>query len=95
MLDLFRPGAGAWDGRGGLGEARVRIRLLGEVGADTGRGERADVGPPKCQVLLAALALLLPRWRRHTRTEATRGASDAALDAADAARLDEDLARFD
>jgi predicted ATPase/DNA-binding SARP family transcriptional activator len=45
----------------------VRIRLLGEVGADTGPGEPADVGPAKCQALLAALALsagtAVPVWR--------------------------------
>ncbi|MBL7500423.1 winged helix-turn-helix domain-containing protein [Frankia sp. CN7] len=35
----------------------VRVTLLGGVGAVTGRGEPADVGPPKCQALLAALAL--------------------------------------
>ena len=49
------------------GETRVRIRLLGEVGVDTGLGEPADVGPAKCQALLAALALsagtAVPVWR--------------------------------
>ncbi|MFA9429475.1 BTAD domain-containing putative transcriptional regulator [Egicoccus sp. AB-alg2] len=35
----------------------VRVRLLGGVGAATASGEPLDVGPAKCQVLLAALAL--------------------------------------
>lgn len=35
----------------------VQIRLLGGVGAVTGAGEPVDVGPAKCQAVLAALAL--------------------------------------
>ena len=45
--------------------------------------------------LLATLALLLPRWRRHARAQASRAGAAAALSAADAARLESDLARFD
>ncbi len=45
--------------------------------------------------LLVAFALLLPHWRGHARAQTARQASHAALDAADAARLDADLARFD
>jgi hypothetical protein len=45
--------------------------------------------------LLAALALLLPRWRRRTRAQWAGGESRAALEAGDAARLNADLARFD
>jgi cytochrome c-type biogenesis protein CcmH len=46
--------------------------------------------------LIATLAVLLPRWRRHARAQATRGSSSAvALSAADAARLESDLAHFD
>ena len=33
------------------------IRLLGGVGASTDRGDPLDVGPAKCQTVLAALAL--------------------------------------
>lgn len=44
--------------------------------------------------LVALLALLLPRWRRRSRAPAT-GAPTPELSAADAARLDRDLARFD
>jgi cytochrome c-type biogenesis protein CcmH len=45
--------------------------------------------------LLATLALLLPRWRRHARAQAGSVPDAARLDPADAARLDADLARFD
>jgi cytochrome c-type biogenesis protein CcmH len=45
--------------------------------------------------LLATLALLLPRWRRRTRAQATHQAAPAPLGPTDAARLDADLARFD
>jgi len=45
----------------------VRIRLLGGVGAATDGGEPVDVGPAKCQAVLAALALsagsAVPVWR--------------------------------
>ena len=45
----------------------LRVRLLGAVSASTGDGRPADVGPPKCQALLAALALsagtAVPVWR--------------------------------
>ncbi|HEY4810895.1 MAG TPA: cytochrome c-type biogenesis protein CcmH [Solirubrobacteraceae bacterium] len=46
--------------------------------------------------LLATLAVVLPRWRRHARAQAAIATSAAAtLSAADAARLESDLARFD
>jgi cytochrome c-type biogenesis protein CcmH/NrfF len=45
--------------------------------------------------LLTTLTVLLPRWRRRTRAQATPETPRRALDAADAARLDADLARFD
>jgi cytochrome c-type biogenesis protein CcmH/NrfF len=45
--------------------------------------------------LLALVAVLLPRWRRRRRQEPSAAATSAALSAADAARLDADLARFD
>jgi len=45
----------------------VRIRLLGGVAAVTDGGEPVEVGPAKCQALLAALALspgtAVPVWR--------------------------------
>jgi cytochrome c-type biogenesis protein CcmH len=45
--------------------------------------------------LLATLAVLLPRWRRHAREQAGRTVDATQLDSADAARLEADLARFD
>jgi cytochrome c-type biogenesis protein CcmH len=47
--------------------------------------------------LLAGAALVAPRWRRRTRLAAstTVPAAAAELSAADARRLDEDLARYD
>jgi cytochrome c-type biogenesis protein CcmH len=50
--------------------------------------------------ILAALALLVPRWRRGRRRTAAAGAGGAAIAGppisdADARRLDEDLARYD
>jgi cytochrome c-type biogenesis protein CcmH len=46
-------------------------------------------------VLLAMLALLLPSWRRHARAHTAQAADAPTLSAADAARLDADLERFD
>lgn len=45
--------------------------------------------------VVTALALLLPRWRRHARAQGPDEAPEPTLDAGDAARLDADLARFD
>jgi cytochrome c-type biogenesis protein CcmH len=45
--------------------------------------------------LLGALALLLPRWRRHARTQTGSAVPAHALNSSDAARLEADLARFD
>jgi cytochrome c-type biogenesis protein CcmH len=49
--------------------------------------------------LLATVAVLLPRWRRHARAAQAARARDAtpagALSPADAARLEADMARFD
>jgi predicted ATPase/DNA-binding SARP family transcriptional activator len=42
---------------GGAIGSGVRVRLLGGVGARTGDGDPVEVGPPRCQALLAALAL--------------------------------------
>jgi predicted ATPase/DNA-binding SARP family transcriptional activator len=45
----------------------LQVRLLGGVSAVTDHGEPADIGPAKCQALLAALALsagkAVPVWR--------------------------------
>jgi cytochrome c-type biogenesis protein CcmH len=45
--------------------------------------------------LLAALALLLPRWRRQARVQDSPHTAPPTLSSTDAARLDADLARFD
>jgi cytochrome c-type biogenesis protein CcmH len=45
--------------------------------------------------LLATIAVLLPRWRRHTRAQAGSVLERQPLDPAASARLDADLARFD
>jgi cytochrome c-type biogenesis protein CcmH len=45
--------------------------------------------------LLATIAVLLPRWRRHTRAQAGSVLEAQPLDPAASARLDADLARFD
>ncbi len=45
--------------------------------------------------LLATLAVLLPRWRRHAREEASHEIDAPNLSSTDAARLEADLARFD
>jgi cytochrome c-type biogenesis protein CcmH len=46
-------------------------------------------------VLAATLALLLPRWRRRARARSNPPAATTTLSAAQTARLDADLARFD
>jgi cytochrome c-type biogenesis protein CcmH/NrfF len=45
--------------------------------------------------LLVLLALLLPSWRRHTRTQTARTPDAPELSLSEAARLDADLKRFD
>jgi type II secretory pathway pseudopilin PulG len=45
--------------------------------------------------LIALLVLLLPSWRRRARAQAGDRAASPELSAADAARLDADLERFD
>jgi cytochrome c-type biogenesis protein CcmH len=45
--------------------------------------------------LIGMLALLLPSWRRHARSQTATSADSPKLSAGDAARLDADLKRFD
>ncbi len=45
-------------------------------------------------LLVAGLALLLPRWRARERDGAAVAADEPALSGAEARRLDEDLARY-
>lgn len=44
--------------------------------------------------LLTTIALLLPRWRRHSRLAAASRAPARTLSASDSARLDSDLSHF-
>jgi cytochrome c-type biogenesis protein CcmH len=46
-------------------------------------------------LLLATLAVLLPRWRRHARAQSASRAPAAKLGASEASRLEADLERFD
>ena len=45
--------------------------------------------------VLAALAIVVPRWRRRDGSPSTPAPAGPSLDAADARRLEEDLARYD
>ena len=87
----------------GDSEAQIKTALVGQYGP-------AVLGLPSAHgfdltaylvplavmlALLAMLVVLLPRWRRHARAHALRDVPTSALAAADAARLESDLARFD
>jgi cytochrome c-type biogenesis protein CcmH len=89
--------------RRGEGEAEIKRALVAQYGP-------AVLGLPSTHgfdltaylvpiavvlALLALLLLLLPSWRRRARAQAAAEPPAPALDAADAARLDSDLARFD
>jgi cytochrome c-type biogenesis protein CcmH/NrfF len=85
----------------GKSESQVKQALVGQYGttvlglpATHGFDLAAYLVPLAVVIaMLALLALLLPRWRRRPRNDAAPG-PPAALDPGDAARLDEDLARF-
>ncbi len=86
----------------GYDEAQIKRALVAQYGASV-LGLPADHGfdasaylVPLVAVLglLAALLVLLPRWRRRAREQAS-AEPPAPLGAADAARLESDLARFD
>ncbi len=87
----------------GKDEVAIKHALVGQYGpavlglpSDSGFDLTAYLVPlAAVLVLLAALAVLLPRWRRHARAQAGAGARSPALSAADAQRLDADLERFD
>jgi cytochrome c-type biogenesis protein CcmH len=70
------------------------------LGTPTGGGFNATawiVPAALVLALLAALALIVPRWRRRTRAtlDAPPIAATPALSAADARRLEEDIARYE
>jgi cytochrome c-type biogenesis protein CcmH len=85
-------------------EAQIRQALVGQYGtAVLGLPNRHGFDLAAYLVpiavllaLLTALAVLLPRWRRHARGQPERDKPQhSTLDPSDAARLDADLARFD
>ncbi|HEU4658149.1 MAG TPA: cytochrome c-type biogenesis protein CcmH [Capillimicrobium sp.] len=88
----------------GLTKEEIKQRLVAEYGQavlaepdDEGFDLAAWVVPAAVvAVLIAAGALLLPRWRRRARAAAdgTGAGAGPELSADDARRLDEDLARF-
>jgi cytochrome c-type biogenesis protein CcmH len=86
----------------GESEAQIKHALVGQYGPAVlalpdahGFNLAAYLVPLGFVAALAALlAALLPRWRRRAR-EASGRAAPAPLDANDAARLEQDLARFD
>lgn len=87
----------------GKDEAQIKRALVAQYGptvlglpAASGFDLTVYVVPAAVVVaLLILLALVLPRWRRRARAQAAAYAPAATLSAADAARLDSDLARFD
>ena len=87
----------------GRSEAQIKDALVGQYGhtalalpSDSGFDATAYLVPLAALLaLLAALAVLLPRWRLRARTQARERAPAPALSAADAQRLEADLERFD
>jgi cytochrome c-type biogenesis protein CcmH len=90
----------------GLTEAQIKRVLVREYGptvlalpSSHGFDLTVYLVPPLVLLaLLGLLALLLPRWRRRARTALSAGEAAhpaSTLSAADAARLDADIARFD
>jgi cytochrome c-type biogenesis protein CcmH len=86
----------------GMSEAQIKRALVAQYGREVlalpssgGFGVFAYIVPIAVVVgFIAALALLLPRWRRRQRASDRDGAP-AALRPEDEARLDADMARFD
>jgi cytochrome c-type biogenesis protein CcmH/NrfF len=88
----------------GKSKAEIKEALAAEYGRDAlavpkaeGFNVAATVVPIGVGVgALALLVILLPRWRRRARTSSSTPApAGPALSAADTARLDEELRRFD
>ena len=87
----------------GKDEAQIKHALVGQYGpavlalpATHGFDLAAYLVPlAAVLVLLAMLAVLLPRWRRRARAQAAARAPTPALGVADARRLEADLERFD
>ncbi|HEY2572052.1 MAG TPA: cytochrome c-type biogenesis protein CcmH [Solirubrobacteraceae bacterium] len=87
----------------GRSEAQIKDALVGQYGraalalpSNSGFDATAYLVPLAALLaLLAALAVLLPRWRRRARVQAHERKPAAALSAADAQRLEADIERFD
>jgi cytochrome c-type biogenesis protein CcmH len=87
----------------GRSEAQIKDALVGQYGraalalpSNSGFDAAAYLVPLAALLaLLAALAVLLPRWRRRARMQARERTPTPALGAADAQRLEADLERFD
>jgi cytochrome c-type biogenesis protein CcmH len=84
----------------GKSKDQIKAALVGEYGEDVlamPHNRAATIVPVGLGVAIVLLAaLLLPRWRRRARTRASAPLPvGPALSASDAARLDEDLRRFD
>jgi cytochrome c-type biogenesis protein CcmH len=87
----------------GRDEGQIKDALVGQYGrsalalpSDHGFDIAAYLVPLAAFLaLVAALVVLLPKWRRHARAQAARAPAEQPLSAADAARLDADLSRFD
>jgi len=88
----------------GKSKEEIKEALAAEYGRDAlavPKAEGFDVAATVVPVgvgvgALALLVIILPRWRRRARaTPSTPAPAGPALSAADAARLDEELRRFD
>lgn len=87
----------------GLTEAQIKNALVAQYGPTalalpSAKGFNLAVYLVPVVVVLASLALLallLGSWRRHARAQTARTDDAPELSAADAARLDADLERFD
>jgi cytochrome c-type biogenesis protein CcmH len=88
----------------GKSKAEIKEALAREYGRDALAIPKADGFNVTATIVpigvgvgaLALLAILLPRWRRRARRDpAAPVAAGPALSATDAARLDEELRRFD
>lgn len=87
----------------GDSEAEIKDALVGQYGPTVLGLPRASGFDLTVYLVPAAvvlglallLVLLLPRWRRQARAQASAGEPAPALSSEDASRLDADLARFD
>jgi cytochrome c-type biogenesis protein CcmH len=87
----------------GRSEGQIKDALVGQYGraalalpSDHGFDIAAYLVPLAAFLaLVAALVVLLPKWRRYARAQAARAPIEQPLSPTDAARLDADLSKFD